>query len=155
MNAVWMACTAPPMPTFSPSCVQLAVTWLGSAGLWEIVPSLAIFADQLRAIDVSWLWGVRVWMPSDERSWLVRARNWFSSPTVSAWAAGATAAAAPEKAASAANHTATTRKSFTLTCGGSDGDGVALTGRGPKWSLGTSASSHLYCLPPWHRWSRC
>src|SRR5437588_5213538 len=153
MNAVWMAPTAPPMPTFSPSCVQLLGAWLVSAGLWEMVPAAAIWADQARATEVSWLCGVSVWIPRLDRSWLVRARNWFSSSTASAWAAGAPNAANPPKAVSVAKHAATTRKSFTLTWGGSDGDAVALTGLGPKWFARTSSSSvtspaHLYCLHP-------
>src|SRR3954447_10643491 len=134
MNAVWMTPTAPPMPTFSPSWVQLAVTWLGSDGLWEMPPSPAIFADHCRAIDVSWLCGARLWMPSDDRSWLVRARNSFSSSAVSAWAAEAPSTAMPPNAVSVASQTATTRKNFVLTCGGSDGDALALTGPGPNGS---------------------
>src|SRR5581483_7290104 len=128
MNAVWMAWTAPPIPTFSPSRVQLLGAWLVRDGLCEIVPAAAICADQLRAIDVIWAFGVSCWMPRVDRSWLVRARNCASSLPGSACAAGAIAAATPEKAANAANHAATTRKSFTLTCGESDGDAAALTG---------------------------
>src|SRR3954471_22231607 len=130
MKAVWMTPTAPPIPTFSPNWLQLAVTWSGSEGLWEIVPSPAIFADHWRAIDVSWLCGARLWMPSDERSWLVRARNWFSSSAVSACAADAPSTARPPKAVSVASQTASTRNNFILTFEGSDGDGVALTGPG-------------------------
>src|SRR5205823_9388523 len=103
--------------TFSPSWLQLAVTWLGSEGLWEIVPSPAIFADHWRAIDVSWPCGVRLWMPSDARSWLVRARNWFSSSAVSARAAGAARAVSPAKTVSVANQAAMTRTNLALTSG--------------------------------------
>src|SRR5438270_2441908 len=142
MNAVWMASTVPPMPTFSPSWVQLAVTWLGSDGLWEIPPAAAIWADHDRAMDVSWLWGVSVWMPRPDRNELVRLRKRASALPVSAWAAGAAATARPARTVSAASHDAITRTSFTLTCEGSDGCGVALTGRAPNGSraLVTAAS---------------
>src|SRR5437588_9061349 len=129
MNAVWMASTVPPMPTFSPSWVQLAVTWLGRAGLWEIPPAAAIWADHDRAMDVSWLWGVRVWMPRLERNELVRLRKRASSLPVSAWAAGAPRPASPAKTASVASHTATARNNLTLTSGRSDVDAAALTRR--------------------------
>src|SRR5436309_10235958 len=85
-------------------------------------------ADQSRAIWVSCACGVRVWIPSDDLSWLVSARNWASSLPESAWAGGARAVANPANVASVANHAATTRTHLTLTCGGSDVDGVALTG---------------------------
>jgi hypothetical protein len=148
MNAVWMAWTAPPMPTFSPSPVQLLGAWLVSEGLWEMVPAAAIWADHWRAMDVSCGCGVSCWMPRLERNWLVRARNWASSLPASACAAGAIAADSPAKTASAANHATTTRKSFTLMSGGSDVDALALTGLALKWPPGTSPGRHLYCLPP-------
>ena len=116
-NAVWMASTVPPMPTFSPSCVQLAVTWFVSDGLWEIPPAAAICADHERAMDVSWLWGVRVWMPSPDRSEFVRLRKRASSLPASAWAAGAAATARPATTVSAASQAATARNNLTLTSG--------------------------------------
>src|SRR5207248_7768043 len=128
MNAVWMAATAPPMPTFSPSWVQLLGAWLVRLGLWEMVPADAIWADQFRAIVVSWACGVSVWIPRDERSWLVRSRNWFSSATVSAWAAGAIAADSPVMTLRAATQAANTRSNLILTCGGSDDHDLALKG---------------------------
>src|SRR5439155_1415794 len=50
-KASWTASTVPPIPTFSPSLRQLAVTCDVRLGLWEIVPCDTITSDQLRAID--------------------------------------------------------------------------------------------------------
>src|SRR5436305_10674005 len=113
-----------------------------------MVPSAAIFADHWRAIEVSWPCGASVWMPSDDRSWLVRARNSFGSSAVSAWAAEAPSTAMPPKAVSVANQTATTRKNFVLTCGGSDGDALALTGPGPNGSSVLVPASSFVLQPP-------
>src|SRR5438270_12285727 len=129
MNAVWMDSTVPPVPTFSPSWVQFAVTWFGSDGLWEMPPAAAICDDHDRATEVSWAWGVRLWMPSDDRKELVKLRNRASSLPVSAWAAGAPRPARPAKTASVASHTATARTNLTLTSGRSDVDAAALTRR--------------------------
>src|SRR5438309_9387006 len=126
MKACWMPDTFGPMPTFSPSWVQGALTWLGRLLLWEMVPAAAIWADQLRAIEVRVPSTASVCRPLEARSWLVRARNWASSEPASALA-GAAIATRPPKATSATSSEAATRLTQLGMFGVSVGYGAPLT----------------------------